>query len=255
MEKYFQFSPNIYAALHRDTLIILDSFRDEYLSFGKEETVFFQVIMEGPFQQVGDEYLQDGGASGSSYEKSRLSSFISYLLKTEIIKSCAKEQRKNKIGVAKKQFGLSQKEWLLPPSSKVKITTTLIAYACLIQAHSILNKGKLPALLETLKRNGARNRHWNFQSIERSTELSHALVHASKFYRKKSWCLAFAGALALLHCRYRYPCDLVIGVQTMPFLAHAWVETADIVLHDNHELQTSLSVILRVKAHAESGVK
>lgn len=72
-----------------------------------------------------------------------------------------------------------------------------------------------------------------------------ALEAACLIYPRKTTCLPFALALAALHYQQYYVCDFVIGVQGLPFYAHAWVEADGKVVRDAQNLKRQLAPILR----------
>jgi transglutaminase-like putative cysteine protease len=71
------------------------------------------------------------------------------------------------------------------------------------------------------------------------------LDRAASCYFKRAWCLQRSAATVLL-LRFRgVPAQLVIGVERVPFYAHAWVEVAGRVVNDNPEVTLRCSVLER----------
>lgn len=71
------------------------------------------------------------------------------------------------------------------------------------------------------------------------------LDRAASYYFKRAWCLQRSAATVLL-LRFRgVPAQLVIGVERVPFYAHAWVEVAGRVVNDSPEVALRCSVLER----------
>jgi len=54
--------------------------------------------------------------------------------------------------------------------------------------------------------------------------VSRAMDRAARAYFKHAWCLQRSAACVYILRRLGYPVDLVLGVRTIPFEAHAWAE-------------------------------
>ena len=76
-------------------------------------------------------------------------------------------------------------------------------------------------------------------------EISHALDLAAALYFKQTLCLQRSAAVATLLKKYGYPAEMVVGVQQMPFLAHAWVELDGRVINDKPYMSEIYSVLSR----------
>lgn len=72
-----------------------------------------------------------------------------------------------------------------------------------------------------------------------------AVDRAAALYFKRAWCLQrSATAVCLLRLR-GVPAELVIGVQKMPFYAHAWAEHDGRVANDSPVVQSRFKVMER----------
>lgn len=72
-----------------------------------------------------------------------------------------------------------------------------------------------------------------------------ALDQAHTLYLSRTWCLQRAATLACLLRLSGVEGTVVIGVQTMPFYAHAWVEVNGAVVNDEPSLPIEYRVISR----------
>jgi hypothetical protein len=81
----------------------------------------------------------------------------------------------------------------------------------------------------------------------RATEdqISHGIDVAAALYFKNVLCLQRSAATARLLKKHGFPAEVVIGVQQLPFLAHAWVEVAGRVVNDKPYVAEIYSVLAR----------
>ena len=66
----------------------------------------------------------------------------------------------------------------------------------------------------------------------RQADVVRAVDLACAFYFKRVLCLQRAAVTTCLLREAGIPAELVIGVQTLPYCAHAWVEVAGAVVND-----------------------
>ena len=76
-------------------------------------------------------------------------------------------------------------------------------------------------------------------------QLCHAIDVAAALYFKNVLCLQRSAAAARLLKKHSFPAEMVIGVQQLPFLAHAWVEVAGRVVNDKPYMSEIYSVLAR----------
>jgi Transglutaminase-like superfamily len=80
----------------------------------------------------------------------------------------------------------------------------------------------------------------------RVAETCAAIDRACVYYPKRAWCLQSAAATACFLRLRGIKADFVIGVQKMPFNAHAWAEVAGrVVMNDRPGLHRVFTVISR----------
>jgi len=72
------------------------------------------------------------------------------------------------------------------------------------------------------------------RAIEKVTadQVCHAVDLAAALYFKPARCLQRSAAAACLLKKFGFPAEMVVGVQQIPFLAHAWVELDGRVVND-----------------------
>ena len=76
-------------------------------------------------------------------------------------------------------------------------------------------------------------------------EIRAALRRACTFYFKRTWCLQKSAVLACMMRSHGVQADVVIGVQKMPFQAHAWVESDGEVVNGAPTFKTRFMVMER----------
>ncbi len=76
-------------------------------------------------------------------------------------------------------------------------------------------------------------------------EICHAIDVAAALYLKNVLCLQRSAAAARLLKKYGFRAEMVIGVQHVPFLAHAWVEVGGRVVNDKPYMAEMYSVLDR----------
>jgi hypothetical protein len=81
--------------------------------------------------------------------------------------------------------------------------------------------------------------------IATEDQICQAIDVAAALYFKNVLCLQRSAATARLLKKYGFRAEMVIGVQQLPFLAHAWVEVAGRVVNDKPYMAEIYSVLAR----------
>lgn len=125
---------------------------------------------------------------------------------------------------------------------RVRFRYLVQAYFCLIKMYYVMRRAGLAGIYRRIKKLSLKN----IRGSVCLDDLVVGLNEASVWFPKRVRCLLWASALVELSIRNGVCCNLVIGVQNYPFLAHAWVEDKDgRVIGDSSELPKELSVIFR----------
>ncbi len=85
------------------------------------------------------------------------------------------------------------------------------------------------------------------QDAARALEICSAVDRAAGLYFKRAWCLQRSATATALLRQAGFPAELVIGVQKMPFSAHAWVELGGQVANDLPGVRGLYEVIDRLR--------
>jgi hypothetical protein len=116
------------------------------------------------------------------------------------------------------------------------------AYLLLIRIDAGLARGGFPALYEHLRRRRLRTRVARAESAE---AICGAVDMACIWYWKQVPCLQRSAATTCLLRGAGIPARLVIGAQTMPFRAHAWVEVEGRIVNDKPYISELYAVLDR----------
>ncbi|MBY0493278.1 MAG: lasso peptide biosynthesis B2 protein [Cyanobacteria bacterium] len=79
-----------------------------------------------------------------------------------------------------------------------------------------------------------------------------AVERACTYYPKHVRCLHRSAAVVLMLRRRGYGASLVIGVQKVPFAAHAWVELDGVIVNDRADLRKDYCVIEAIAPEAHT---
>jgi transglutaminase superfamily protein/coenzyme PQQ synthesis protein D (PqqD) len=133
-----------------------------------------------------------------------------------------------------------------PPAPPVPATVSLAwmvpAYLCLaltVAAVKLLGFGRVHRLLRRLSPGTRR------PDPVRARRLVMTVDRAASLYVKRVWCLERSLATLVLMRLLRWPAWLVLGVQRMPFEAHAWVELDGQVANDDPRVHRRYATLER----------
>ncbi|QRR13077.1 lasso peptide biosynthesis B2 protein [Burkholderia sola] len=123
----------------------------------------------------------------------------------------------------------------IPAFDWIKLLTTLH------QVHRISREKRMLGLIEAI--NNERSKIKPLQTNVSKEDLIASVNLACMAYIRKTKCLEWAATLIIAGYRYGFDFNLVIGVQSRPFFAHAWVESNGFVVGDHPDRRMQLAVI------------
>ncbi len=237
----FSLSPSFYAARCESSIILLDLANDRYFSLIEEAARYFGKICDEKlvFNQGIYAFLHP-----DSEGEEKLNRWIKEFVEKGYINFTIEGGR----GIAKdplKKGGLCDYQWdskhSWTPFSAASKVEIIKAFFVLAKVHRFLKKGEMKAgvewmdsLLKPIRKNP------RDAEVEK---LAAAVDAATLLYPTKSYCLAWAMTFAVLSLKKRWNIDFVIGVQSSPFYAHAWVEQDGKVINDDPRVREYLSKI------------
>jgi hypothetical protein len=122
------------------------------------------------------------------------------------------------------------------------MSITFEAHWELLSLEYPLYRKNFAAIYDRVRRTPLGTRH---KKMLRCTQLCHAVDLAAVLYFHKVLCLQRSAATACLLKKHGFPAQLVIGVQQLPFAAHAWVELDGAVINDKSYVPDIYSVLAR----------
>lgn len=124
-----------------------------------------------------------------------------------------------------------------------------VAFAGLVAVDLLVRTHGFPGLYRRIA-------SWPVRAVRRGGpsrigEICSAVDRAAALYFKRAWCLQRSATATVLLRRAGFPAEMVIGVQSMPFAAHAWVELDGEVANDRPGVRETYDVIERLGPPAE----
>lgn len=243
----FTLVPHLYAARYENSIIILDSVQDKYLSVIDDAAKYLAFILDASFIS-GSEFVPAGDAV--EIDIHQLNAWIQHFSDKKIIMQSLQDGISRRLAAHPlKPGGLIEYKWDHKPSwkpfARAKKSEILKTVFVLAKVHRALKRQGIKGVLDLI--GAAYNKQISYKNpTESELEVLAATVDvATMLYPKKTFCLAWAATFVLLALKKQWQCKLEIGVQTNPFYAHAWVTSSDKVIHDDPMIAQVLSIILK----------
>ena len=126
----------------------------------------------------------------------------------------------------------------------------MVAFAGLVLADALVKLRGFPALHRLVRAWPVRG---GMGEPAQARAVCAAVDRAARFYFRRAWCLQ-RSATATCLLRWRgFPAELVIGVQPVPFAAHAWVEIQGEVANDHPTIREQFHTIDRLGVAGRAG--
>lgn len=225
--------------------IALDIKKDNYIIFSRKLARDLVFLLEQPFNKVDDSYVPSSQLLPDK-KMAAINTQIRSFRQAGILSDLQNPERYPlKINNFQQAKGLPNVEWRAPRQSNAPagITLTFEAYLILIMVHILIKAAGFNTMIKMLKWKGARM-NADMQNAFDFSPIISALNNAYFFFPHRIKCLEWACALTVMGLHRKRKCNVVIGVQKFPFLAHAWVEDNGKVIGDHQEFPQHLSIIL-----------
>ena len=241
---YFSLAPHRYASYFDGTIIILNSQSDKYLSLIEDAARYFKTILSSPFIKESDTTYR---MIDSSDDPDQYNYWISYFIEKQFIIHSA--NRGATIAEPLQEGGLVDYRWDLKkswqPFSEASVLTTAQALFMLAKVHRSMKRKGMQEIFDWIH-DYSHNKNLREPSQEEIQKLSAAVDAASLLYPKKTVCFPWAVTYVLLALKKQWNVQLVLGIQTSPFYAHAWTQTpSGKVINDDPVVAQVLSVIFK----------
>lgn len=142
--------------------------------------------------------------------------------------------------------GVSNIDWRLPLNEQeVSLGyPVVIALLRLIQINFYIKFLGFHRAIQLIKRTCKKNIEYIIPRDAELKQLASIVNKACLIYPSRTKCLEWAMTYILLALQKGWKCNLEIGVQNYPFMAHAWVECNGNVVMDSKNLRNGLGIIL-----------
>ncbi|HUX78753.1 MAG TPA: lasso peptide biosynthesis B2 protein, partial [Alphaproteobacteria bacterium] len=231
----------IYIAQFREELIILDTKKDKYMICPEQISELFADILEKNNSHLDNERIIYSGSQYSSQD----SAYLQKLLNDYII------ERKDSpypfyIDKKPQSEGVSNVDWRLPlENKKVSLNLQVLkAFTTLIKVNFYIKFKGLYHTIQLIKRSRKSHSKYIIPQAQELRDLANTVNKACLVYPNRIKCLEWAMTFVLLALKRKWKCNLEIGVQNYPFMAHAWVECDGKVVMDSQDLREGLGIIL-----------
>jgi len=233
----YHLSNHIYITQFRDELILLDLKQDKYMICFKEVSDVLLDLLEGKspsFLSSEKEIIANFIADGIVEEKESL-----YLFSID--------KKENSDGVENVDWRLPLDMTQIPLSLEV-----LKAFLTLVKVNFFIKFRGFYAAIQLIKRSKKNKENYKIPPQEELCQLANIVNKACLLYPTRTKCLEWAMTFVLLAIKRHWKCNLEIGIQNYPFMAHAWVECDGKVVMDEDSLRAGLGIILNEPFKQES---
>lgn len=241
---YFHTYNYIYLTYFNAEIIVLDLQKDQYMILSEYISKIVDLALNNEFLNENGTYVL------ADYKECILpedfDKTIKYLQETGILsKKKYNDPYIRKLKKGKFSAGAHNVDWRMSSSEltdNVTILKVLEAYFTLIKVYFIVNVFGFKGLIKAIKNKG--EFYCNENKTNEFNLLVTALNKACFYFPIKTKCLEWSAALTFMGLRRKLKCNIEIGVQNLPFAAHAWVNADGRVIADIQDLPETLSVIL-----------
>lgn len=241
---YFSLTPHIYAARYENSIIILDARSDNYLSLIDSAAHYLSFILEHSFSYDKEKKWY---TNADCTDLDQLNYWLDYFLELAFIIESTSSNRKIIASPPIKAGGLHEYQWdtktSWQPFKNSKRWDIFKAFCILVKIHWIMKRRGIGGILHYIEKY-SRKKRLIPDEIKVQT-LADTIDAASLIYPKKTFCLAWATTFVIMARKKGWDSQLVIGIQSHPFYAHAWAEIKGKVIHDDPAIAEVLSIILK----------
>lgn len=224
---YYSLCENIYITQFRDQVILLDTKKNNYTIHSRNlANILLKVVHNKEFTESDRDTLQT-------------------LINAKIIQ-CQNTPyslyTNCKIGFV----GVSNIDWRLPLNEQEVSFGPLVVIALLrlIQVNFYIKILGFHKAIQLIKKARKKNGDYIIPRDEELKQLTSVVNKACLIYPSRTKCLEWSMTYVLLALQKGWKCNLEIGVQNYPFMAHAWVECNGKVVMDSQDLREGLGIIL-----------
>ncbi len=237
---HYHLCDHIYIAQFQNELILLDTKKDKYtICFKEFSYTLLNLILEQK-TILTEEFKFDLNSLGVTKTQ-----YIQGFLDKNII-----EEKETPypfyIDLKNNSSGVSNIDWVLPLKKRKFYFNIHIleAFLQLIYINIYIKIKGLYSIIKLIKKYRNIELKYTIPSKKELEDLANIVNNACLLYPKRTKCLEWAITFVILALKRKWKCNLEIGVQNYPFVAHAWVECNEEVVMDSSKLRQGLAIIL-----------
>lgn len=238
---YLHFHKHINLAYYNQDLICLDLRKDQYLIFDSNAKKVIGYLLENPIHVQDGKYLP---IYKIDLDAMTFNQIIQNLIKQKILRATLVEQKYSKAIYRKVSYGVKTEEWIAEHSHFAKKLAFFRLLAILFLMCSVriwLKLFGIHRIIKTIRKRKPKKPINNHRVV---SELIHELNTACLYFPANTKCLEWAITYMFLAYKLNIDCKLIIGVQTQPFVAHAWVEYNGVPFSDSSHIANEVVPIL-----------
>lgn len=240
---FFHLHKYVYLTYFNDEIVILHLRKDQYIILPEDITETVHLALNNQFIQKQGSYILVDNQSSLPKDFDEV---IECLQNDDILSNKMYDYPDTRVPKKRgSSAGAPNIDWRMIGNdldNKAPRKMVLEAYFSLIKVYFILKVFGFYSLIKAVKRLG-KNSCVNKDPKEFQILVT-ALNKACFYFPVRTKCLEWSAALAFMALRRKWRCNMEIGIQNMPFAAHAWVKANDEVIADAADLPKTLSVIL-----------
>ena len=224
----FSIAPTLRFAHDEDGLVLLDLRRGDYSSFNPVGALVWKQIEMGA---TLEEILGTLAMTFPEVDPGIITQDVRALL-TQLLNEGLIAADRSGCGARPKSSAPTRAMDSDPASAneEVGLWRTLTAFLYLVYVDVLMRLSCFRRVYDTVCETETRARSVEPASIRRTCR---AMDRAARAYLKRAWCLQRSAACVFQLRRQGVPAELVLGVRTFPFGAHAWVELDGRILNDD----------------------
>lgn len=234
---FINFEKNIFHVIRNGQLIVLDVTKNSFKILSEKQSDIVKLAFETSSWKINsDSYLKP-----DKFGKEEVK-FIQFLINNNVISSklSSKQQDLNLTLNAKNTFF----SWT-PPRTKIENVSLLyffLSIKFLFVAKRLIKRDGFLSIIKHIH-----NKRIPVLRISSDVNIEKAINSfnfATNFFSSTTRCLAWSAGLIFLLQRLQVKATFVVGIQTYPFISHAWVEIDDIPIGNNKQDCEALSKII-----------
>ena len=252
---YFRLRPYTYAAEYADDIVLLDLENDKYFNVTGKGAVNLKRILLTNFVERDKTYVP--AQKGARFDIKEINDWVQFFVNEGFIeKSCI--ENVYCLNTPKRLGGLADYQWDTKAAfvafKKARKGLIIKAFFMIIRVWYAIKRNGIKGIVHTIEKMHARTVPRVVPTQQERQELADAIDAAAALFPKKIYCLAWAATYVIMALKHGWQCSFVIGVQGMPFYAHAWAEVQDEVINDAPHVREYLSVMLMIPTFDEKNI-